>query len=167
MNMILFKFCVHVLFVFVNSIRFATCLNQMSCNRGKTDGETKRIKDKMFFSTKMFWIWTKSISMFFRRFVCWKTRRKQVAIHNLIKNFKFLFCFSRFARALGSTRTWWNLNKCHHYLTLTKSVICQIDANCSPFQLLSLLPFHIRLEGLKLTYYSLLWILSKYDFPSQ
>ena len=81
MNMVLFKFCVHVLFVFVNSIRFATCLNQMSCNRGKTDGETKRIKDKMFFSTKMFLIWTKSISMFFRRFVCWKTRRKQVTIH--------------------------------------------------------------------------------------
>ena len=31
-------------------------------------------------STKMFLIWTKNICKFFRRFVCWKTRRKQVAI---------------------------------------------------------------------------------------
>ena len=156
------------MFAFVNSIRFATWLNQMTCNRGKTGGETKKSQKRMFFSTKMFLIRTKNIASFSGvPFVEKHEGNNWPYTRNLIKNFKFLFCFSRFARALGSTRTWWNLNKCHHYLTLTKSVICQIDANCSPFQLLSLLPFHIRLEGLKLTYYSLLWILFKYDFPSQ
>ena len=38
----LLKFCGHFLFAFVNSICFATCLNQMSCNGGKTDGEPKK-----------------------------------------------------------------------------------------------------------------------------
>ena len=42
----------------------------------------------------------------------------------------------------------------HLLLTWTKSLICQIDANCSPFQSLDMLPFHIRPARLKLTYYS-------------
>ena len=41
-------------------------------------------------------------------------------------------------------------------LASTKSVICQIDANCSPFQSLNMRPFHIRLERLKLIYYGLI-----------
>ena len=49
MNKITFKFCAHFLFVVVNSIRFATRLNQMSCNGGKTDGETKKSKRKCLF----------------------------------------------------------------------------------------------------------------------
>ena len=91
MSVISFKFCVHFLFVFANSIHFATCFNQMSCcNRGKTDGKTK----------KVFLIWNKTICKFFRRFVSWKTRRKQTAKHKK-PNQKlqvfvlfFLFCLS-------------------------------------------------------------------------
>ena len=48
-------------------------------------------------STKMFLIWTKNICKFFRRFVCWKTRRKQVAIHKksnyILQVFVLLFSF--------------------------------------------------------------------------
>ena len=39
-------------------------------------------------------------------------------------------------------------NKTH--LLSTTSVICQIDATCSPFQSLNMRPFHIRLERLQL-----------------
>ena len=63
-------------------------------------------------------------------------------------------------------QSWRNLNEHHHYFTSTKSPICQTDGNCSPFQLLNLFPFHIRLEGFKLTHYSLLGILSRCNFPS-
>ena len=52
------------MFVFVNSIRFATCLNQMSCNRGKTDGETKKSKRKCFFQQKCFWSEPKTLASF-------------------------------------------------------------------------------------------------------
>ena len=51
-------------------------------------------------------------------------------------------------------------------LASTKSVNCQIDANCSPFQSLNMLPFHIRLERWKLTYYSLISNFSKYYFKT-
>ena len=40
---------------------------------------------------------------------------------------------------------WYNSDEQHYYLTPTESVICHIYANVSPFQLLSLVPFHIRL----------------------
>ena len=87
----------HFLFVFVNSIVFVRCLNQTTCNRGKTDGETKKIKERMFFSTKMFLIWTKSTCKFFRRFVCWKTWKKQVATHKksnqILQVFVLFFLF--------------------------------------------------------------------------
>ena len=48
-----------------------------------------------------------------------------------------------------------------------KSVIFQIEANCFPFRLLNMLPFHIRLERLlKLIYYSLISNFSKYYFKT-
>ena len=37
---------------FVNSIRFATCLNKIFCNRRKTDGGTQKSKRKCFFFNK-------------------------------------------------------------------------------------------------------------------
>ena len=100
MNMVLFKFCVHVLFVFVNSIRFVTCLNQMSCNRGKTDSETKKLKTKCFFQQKCFWSEAKAFACFSGvSFAENHEGNKWRYTKSLIKN-KFLFCFSRFARAL-------------------------------------------------------------------
>ena len=58
---------------------------------------------------------------------------------------------------LGKIQIWQNLNQ-HYYFTSTKSVICQIDANCSPFHSLNMLPFHSRLEHLiKLIYCGLIW----------
>ena len=47
------------------------------------------------------------------------------------------------------------------YLTPIGAVICQIDTNFSQFQSLNMLPFYIRLEHLKLIYYSLFSIFSK------
>ena len=49
---------------------------------------------------------------------------------------------------LGTIQIWWNLNEHYYYLYITKSVICQIDTSCSPFQSLNMLPFHVRLERL-------------------
>ena len=57
-------------------------------------------------STKMFLIWTKNICKFFRRFVCWKTRRKQVAIHkksNYILQVFVLFFSLRLSFTLAVT----------------------------------------------------------------
>ena len=51
-------------------------------------------------------------------------------------------------------------------LTSIKSVICQIDVNCSPFQSLNIVLFHIRAEYLKSTYYSLISIFSRYYFET-
>ena len=53
-------------------------------------------------------------------------------------------------QSLGTIQSWRNLTEHHYYLTSTKSVIFQIDANCSPLQSLNMLPFHIRVESLKL-----------------
>ena len=52
-----------------------------------------------------------------------------------------------FKKRLWHSYLWWNLNE-HYYLTLTKSVICQIKGKCSPFLLLNVLPFRVRLERL-------------------
>ena len=49
-------------------------------------------------------------------------------------------------------------------LTSTKSVICQIFVNCSPFQLLNMPPFNIGPERLKLTYETLIINFSRYYF---
>ena len=48
------------------------------------------------------------------------------------------------------------------FLTSTKSVICQMDANSSSFQSLNILPFQIRPGRLKLAYYSLISNYSRY-----
>ena len=55
---------------------------------------------------------------------------------------------------------------CHDWLLFpsTKSAICQIDANCSLFQSFNMLLFHIRLEYIKLIYYGLVSVFSKYYF---
>ena len=57
---------------------------------------------------------------------------------------------------LGTIQIWPNLNEQHYHLTSTKPVTCHVDGNCSPFQLLNMLIFHIRLERLKLIYCSLI-----------
>ena len=67
---------------------------------------------------------------------------------------------------LRTVQIWQNLNEHHYYLTSTKSVISQIDANCSPFHSLNTLPFHIRLENLKLIKDSFILISSKYYFQT-
>ena len=67
---------------------------------------------------------------------------------------------------LGTIEIWQNLDENHYYLTSTKSMICQIDVNCSPFQSLNMLSFQIRLEQLKLIYYSLMSIFSKYHLKT-
>ena len=51
-------------------------------------------------------------------------------------------------------------------LNSTKSVIWQIDANCSPPSSLNMLPFHIRPECLKLTHYSLISDFTRYYFKT-
>ena len=54
----------------------------MSCNRGKTDGETKKSKTKSFFQQKCFLSEPKTFASFSGiSFVEKKTRRKQVRIH--------------------------------------------------------------------------------------
>ena len=65
---------------------------------------------------------------------------------------------------LRTIQIWRNLDEYYYYLTSIKSVAFQIDANCFPFQSLNLLPCKIRLEHLKLIYYSLLSIFSKFYF---
>ena len=64
------KFCVHFSFVSVNSIRFATCLNQISCNCGKTDSKTKKSNIKRFFQQKCFWSQPKIFASFLGVVVC-------------------------------------------------------------------------------------------------
>ena len=46
------------------------------------------------------------------------------------------------------------------------SKICQIDTNCSPFHSLNMFPSRIRLEHLKLIYYSLISIFFKHHFKT-
>ena len=53
---------------------------------------------------------------------------------------------------LGTIQICRNLNEHYYYLISNTSVIWQIGANCSPFQLQNMLPFHVRLKSLKLIY---------------
>ena len=53
---------------------------------------------------------------------------------------------------LGAIQIYWNLNEHYYYLISSTSVILEIDANYSPFHSMNMLPFHIRLERLKLIY---------------
>ena len=73
-----------------------------------------------------------------------------------------LLSFITDSQYLGTIQIWWNFSKHCYYLTSTKSVICQINANCSSFHSLNMLHFHIRLAGLKLTCYSLISNFSRY-----
>ena len=66
------------MFAFLNSICFATCLDQMSCKGGKTDGETRKLNRKCFFKKVEGNKWRNT--------------------KNQIKNFKFLVCFSHIAQ---------------------------------------------------------------------
>ena len=67
---------------------------------------------------------------------------------------------------LGTIQIWGNFIWHCHYLTWTKSVICQIDPNCSPFQSLNMLSFHIRHERLKVIYNGLISHFFKYYFKT-
>ena len=67
---------------------------------------------------------------------------------------------------LGAIHILRNSNEHHYYLTSTKSMICHIDPNFSSFQSLNKLPFYMRLEHLKLIYYSLMSVFSKYHFKT-
>ena len=77
-----------------------------------------------------------------------------------------LLSFMTDSQYIGTIHIGWNLNECYYYLTSNKSEICQIDANFTPFQSLNMLPLHIRLEHLKLTYYSLISIFCIYFFKT-
>ena len=64
------------------------CLNQVSCKRGKTDGETKKNQRENVFFQKTFATFP-GVS-----FAEKHERNKWRNTKNLIKNFKILFCFS-------------------------------------------------------------------------
>ena len=64
---------------------------------------------------------------------------------------------------LGTIQICWNLNK-HYYLISTTPVIWQVDTNCSPFQSLNILPFHIRFRMFKTNLLGLIPNVSKYYF---
>ena len=68
-------------------------------------------------------------------------------------------------RKIMNNRDCWNVYRFSCLISI-KSVICQVDTNCSPFQSLSMISFHIRLERLKLTYYSLISNFSRYLFKT-
>ena len=87
---------------------------------------------------------------------------KRFTLHHLL--FDSNRPFMTDSHYLGTIQIWGNLSEHHYYLTSTKSVICQIDTNCSPLQSLNIITFHIRLERLKLIYYSLKSKFSKYFF---
>ena len=74
--------------------------------------------------------------------------------------------FMTYFKYLGTTQIWWNLNEHHCYLTSTNSVVFQIDATCSPFQVLNMLPLQFRLEPLRLIYCSLTRNFSEYHFKT-
>ena len=53
---------------------------------------------------------------------------------------------------LGTIQICRKVNEHYYYLISTTSVILEIDTNYSPIQSMNILPFHIRLERLKLIY---------------
>ena len=83
---------------------------------------------------------------------------------HLLLSFNSIFMTD--SQYLGIFQIWQTLNEHWYYLTSTKSMICQIDGNCFPFQSLNMLPFHIRLECLKLIYRDLISNFSKYCFKT-
>ena len=69
---------------------------------------------------------------------------------------------------LGTIQMLGNLNEHHCYVTSVKSMISQIqiDANCSPFQSLNMLPFQARLERLNFDLLQFDMTFSKYQFKT-
>ena len=63
---------------------------------------------------------------------------------------------------LGTIQICRNLNEYYYDVIWTTSVIWQIDTNCSPFQSLNKLPFHIRFRTLKINLLGLISNFSKY-----
>ena len=53
---------------------------------------------------------------------------------------------------LGAIQICQNLYEHYYYLISNTFVIWQVDAICSPFQSLNMLPFYIKVERLKLIY---------------
>ena len=89
-----------VCFCKFNSFRFATCLNQISCNGGKAGGETTKSNRKSFFQHKCFWSEPKTFTSFSSvLFIKKYEGNKRRNTKSLVKKFKFLFYFSRFTRA--------------------------------------------------------------------
>ena len=69
----------------------------MSCNRGKTDGKTKKSKRKCFFNKNVFDLNQKHLQVFQAfRLLEKHEGNKWRYTKNLIKYFKFLFCFSHY-----------------------------------------------------------------------
>ena len=96
-----------------------------------------------------FLIVCKLASRSYRRIEMWKTLPSSASSQQHFYNV---------SQYLGKIQVWRNMNEHHYCLTSTKSVICpiQIVVDCSPFQSLNRLPFHTRLEHLKLIYYNLI-----------
>ena len=69
-------------------------------------------------------------------------------------------------RHLGTIQIRRNLNEHYYHLISTTSVIWQIDANCSLFKSLNMLPFHIRIRMLKINLLGLISNFSKYFFKT-
>ena len=105
---------------------------------------------------KKLWRNISSSSRFYRKYSIIRFS----GLHRLLASSSNVMTDSQY---LGAIQIRKNLNEHHHHSTSTKSMISQIGANCSPFQSL---PFHIRLEGLKLIYYNLISIFSKYHFKT-
>ena len=80
-----------------------TCLNQMTYREKaekKVMAKLRENEKKNFFQQKCFWSEPKTFASFLGvSFAEKRERNKSWNTKNLIKNFKFLFCFSRFARA--------------------------------------------------------------------
>ena len=76
----LLKFCAHFLLCFCKFNSFRHVFKSNVLTEEELMAKQNNQREQIFFN-KMFLIWAKTICNFFRRFVCWKARRKQVAIH--------------------------------------------------------------------------------------
>ena len=94
----------------------------MSCNGGRADGETKKLNGKSFFQQKCFWSEPKTFASFSDvLFVKEHEGNKCRNTKKLIKNFKLLFCFSRFVRAKGAN---WNTKLTKKFISVAVNVKC-------------------------------------------
>ena len=74
--------------------------------------------------------------------------------------------FKTDSQYLGTIQIWQNFNEYHYYLTSAKSMIYQIDAICSPFQPLNMLPFLHQPRMLKTDLLQFNINFSKYRFKT-